>query len=439
MKPLLYRVFCLTLTVFFALFAASAAQAQGDTLLVKGVGVDISADSALSARNKAFAEARRKAYEQLAAQYVSADQIANLSVPDDQVLASMVRDFEIVNEKMTSKRYVGTFDVRFNPAVRGSFQTHDATVTAIGSVANDQIVTTTTTPGTVSTRSEIITGSDTATEDNYIYSPARGNVIASPVSAPAMVPQTQAVRPTLVLPWYGPRGRQTLWGAENPWRAAWEANDKLARDKSMPIMLPVGDADDMRDYAPVQALSSQGNIEGLIKKYDAADAVLAIAEPAEGGALIVSLYRFEGGSPVAMGRFGVDGGSGAESLKQAVDRAVVSMRAMPSGGSSVVPASVAAVNVTTPYSSQPIPTTPNAMYFVTIARFSGLQQWVMMRNALASTPGIQAVDVQSISPSQAQLQFAYSGDGGSLSALLAQRGLQISPISGGTAVAGLNT
>ncbi len=77
MSALLYRVFCLTLTVFFTLFAISGAYAAnptgGDALMVKGVTVDISDTSALSARNKAFAEARRKAYQQLAAQYVPAE------------------------------------------------------------------------------------------------------------------------------------------------------------------------------------------------------------------------------------------------------------------------------------------------------------------------------------------------------------------------------
>lgn len=443
MTPLLYRVFCLTLTVFFVLFAAPAVQAQGENLMVKGVGVDIIADSALSARNKAFIEARRKAYQQLAAQYMQPGDVANLSVPEDQVLASMVRDFEIVNEKMTSRRYVGTFDVRFNPAVRNSFQTQSPVVTAIESVPIEggvapQTTTTSAVPGTLSQRSEIITGSDQP-EGDYVYSPARGNVVSTttlPASV-AVTPQAASVRPTLILPWYGPRGRQTIWNDDNPWRQAWEANANLSRDKAMPILLPVGDVDDVRDYSPAQALSSRGDVAALMKRYRATDAVLALAEPAEGGALVVSLYRFEAGSPVAMGRFGVDAGSGADSMKQAVERTVASMRAMPMGaGTPVTPASV--VTATSPMSSsvtpivpQAIPTTPNAMYFVTRARFSGLQQWVAMRNALATTPGIQGVDVQSISPSQAQVQFAYSGDNGALSSLLAQKGLQITPIGSG--------
>ena len=48
----------------------------------------------------------------------------------------------------------------------------------------------------------------------------------------------------------------------------------------------------------------------------------------------------------------------------------------------------ASVGMTAPAATtiQPIPTTPNAMYFVTLVHFSGLQQWVAMRNALNSTP-----------------------------------------------------
>lgn len=429
MTPLLYRVFLLPLTVFFMVFAISGAFAAPDTLMVKGVTVDITADSALSARNKAFAEARRKAYQQLAAQYVSADDLANLSIPSDQVLSSMVRDFEIVTEKMTTKRYVGTMDVRFNPAVRGSFQT----AAVAPAVPSDPVVGNTLVPGTISQQPPVITGNDNATSvsaDDYVYSPARGNVAQASVPA-AVAPQVPAVRPTLILPWYGVRGRQTLWGDNNPWRTAWEANANLARDKSMPIMLPVGDVDDVRDYAPPQALSHQGNVNALLKRYKATDAVLALAEPAEGGSIIVSLYRFDGGSPVAMGRFGVDAGSGEDSMKQAVERAIVSLRAMPMGGTAIAPASV--VTATSPMNVTPtipgaIPTTPNAMYFVTLARFANLQQWIAMRTALANTPGIQGVDIQSISPSQAQVQFAFNGDQGGLATLLAQKGLQMSPL-----------
>ena len=428
MTSLLYRVFLLPLTVFFLIFAIPAAMAQQGGLAVKGVTVDVTADSALSARNKAFAEARRKAYEQLAAQYMPEGTLGSLAVPSDQVLSSMVRDFEIVTEKMTSHRYVGTIDVRFNPAVRNSFQTQSAAT----SYTSDTVMTGTTvtavTPGTVS-RAPIITGSGNGGDD-YVYSPSRGNIIASSAMNTPVVTQ-QMPRPTLVLPWYGTRGRQTLWGQNNPWRTAWENSDGLSHDKMMPVLLPVGDTEDMRDYAPSQALS-QGNVDSLKKRYRATDAVLAIAEPAEGGALIVSLYRMDGTAPVAIGRFGVDAGSGADTLKSAVDRALMTMRGMPQSSTPITPVSVGAE---APQSGviQPIQTTPNAMYFVALARFNGLPQWVAMRNALNATPGVQGVDVQSISPSQAQVQFAFNGDNGSLSALLAQKGLQIAPLGANAA------
>jgi len=432
MRPMLYRVFLASLTVFFigmSVFAPNTASAQGDDpYLIKGITVDVSANSAIEARKKAFAEARRKAYEQMAAQILDAGDLPNLVVPDDRIIASLVRDLEIKSEKMTSRRYVGTVDVRFTPAaVKRTLQ-----VSAVPQLTDPNAVVTTTT--TTTTQTALPTA---GMGEEYIYSPQNGGTVRSSMPASNVANPVAQNRAILVLPWYGQMGRQTLWGQGNPWRAAWEESNSLSRDKSLPILLPVGDVDDLRDYSPPQPMSRRGDIDNLLKRYKASEAVLAMAEPnAEGGA-VVSLYRYDNGAPVPVGRFGVDASS-RDVLGEAVQKSAAALRAMPAQAASMAPAPTP-VSVTSPGMISPVPVIaapPVGGTYHTLARFSGLQEWVAMRNALTRVPGLGVVGIRSISPSQANIEFTYTGDYAHLATSLTQSGLQLAPLPPGTVTAG---
>lgn len=411
MPPLLYRVFLRPLTVFlllmavfcaykpvFAQNAADQTQVKAtDPYRIKGVPVDVSADSALVARKKAFAEARRKAYEAMATQLLSAEQRPQLVVPDDRVIAGLVRDVEIVSEKMTSHRYVGVLDVRFNPqAVKRTMQLATPGAQPAVPVEGEE----------VQTQAQRQPLNPT---DEYIYSPDK--------KSPRETTPASSARSILILPWYGVTGRQTLWGQGNPWRAAWEENAGLSRDKSSSIVLPVGDAKDMQDYAAPQPLSRNINIASLMSRYNANTAILAVAEPGMTGDLMVSLYRYEGDNPIPIGRFGVD--SGPDILADAVSKSVASIKSLP-------PVEMAAPVELSVFAS------PMAGSYRTIAQFSNLQQWVAMRNILTRTSGINSMVVRSISPSQANIEFTYGGDVSVLVGSLAQNYVKLSPVPPGT-------
>ncbi|MBU6234675.1 MAG: hypothetical protein KGQ41_02425 [Alphaproteobacteria bacterium] len=410
------------------------ANAQDDSVYtVKGVQVDVSGTSALDARKKAFTEARRKAYGMMADKILSAEQRPNLVMPDDKVLASLVRDFEIVQEKMTTKRYAGTLDIRFTPAavkrtiqIADVPQTQSTDQTAQGAQPVDAQTQTSATAAATSAQPAI----SAADAENYIYSPSRKGVV--PTSAPKETPSARKSDVVLVLPWYGPIGRQTLWGPNNPWRAAWESNGALENDKTLPVVLPVGDVEDMRDYAPPQPLSRRGNVEALMKRYGATQAVLALAEQSAGGVLI-SLYQFQNGVPIPMGRFGLEGAAGDEAaLKEAVAKSVASLKVMPGLD---LPVASTPVSMT-PETRAPIqPAQPEGGQYRTLARFSGLQQWVAMRQALARVPGLTSLNVRAISPSQANVDFAFAGDSAVLMGILAQSGLDLEPAPEGISTA----
>lgn len=419
MRPMLYRVFLASLTVFFigmSVFGVSSARAQGDeAFLVKGVTVDVSASSALEARKKAFAEARRKAYEQVAGSMVPASERVNLVVPDDRVIASLVKDIEIVKEKMTSRRYVGTLDIRFTPAA-----VKRTVTTAVGAL-----------PNALETTQAVATALPAAgMGEEYIYSPRQGGAVRD--RAAAAKPVVAQARSILVLPWYGPMGRQTLWGQGNPWRAAWEENASLSRDKSAPVLLPVGDVDDLRDYSPPQPLSRRGDIENLLKRYHATEAVLAMAEPKEQGGAVVSLYRYENNAPVPIGRFAVDSSS-PDVLGEGVQKAAGMLKSLPAWEPEAAPTPV---SVSSTGTITPVPqiVAPVGGTYRALARFSGLQEWVAMRSNLSRIPGLGVIGIRSISPSQANIEFSYGGDAASLSAALAQAGMQLATVAGNVPV-----
>lgn len=425
MLPRLYRVFLTPLTVFLlcaAFFTPPPAFSQDNEIYqISGVSVDVNGTSALDARNKAFAEARRKAYEQLADRLLSPSDRPGLVVPDDRVLSSLVRDLQITSEKMTSRRYAGTMNVRFTPAaVKRTMQVSNAPLMPQDNmpIADADIE---------APQAPVDVAADAAvTGEDYIYSPNRGAAVrvAGTTSVPPGKTTAPAARRILVLPWYGPLGRQSLWAPGNPWRDAWESNSAL-RDPGTPIILPSGSADDLRDYAPPQPLSRRGDIASLLTRYRASEAVLAMAEPYPEGGVTVSLYRYESGAPVALGRFGVD--AGEQTLSEAVVKSAASLRALPA----VAAPAPMSVSMRSPIPSAAQPGGPYRM----LAKFSGLQQWVSIRNTLARLPGIGVIDIRSISPSQAQIEFTYAGDQNALASALAQNNLQLTAVTGGLASA----
>lgn len=120
----LFRRFDMARIVFFitflGLFFVGLSQnhvfAANSPYSVKGVEVDITDESSVKARNKAFIEAQRKAFEVLATRYYAEGELKVLKIPNDDTLSGFIQDFKIASEQISSKRYKGVFDFRFKPA-----------------------------------------------------------------------------------------------------------------------------------------------------------------------------------------------------------------------------------------------------------------------------------------------------------------------------------
>ncbi len=207
----------LVLWVFCAVLSTPVQAAQPGQFEVKGVTVDVTADSAQAARAQALALGEKKAFRQLLQRLtlqVYADRLPE--VPAAEITALVV-DFAVADEKASSVRYIAKLDYHFRAAgVRELLDTYG-------------------------------------------------------------VPYAETVsKPVLMLPVYQAAGALSLWDDPNPWRAAWDALGAAGVDGLVPMALPVGDLQDVRTIGAEQAIEGDmQRLEEIAKRYDASDVVVA--------------------------------------------------------------------------------------------------------------------------------------------------------------------
>ncbi|MDY0029188.1 MAG: DUF2066 domain-containing protein [Pseudobdellovibrionaceae bacterium] len=96
--------------------AQTAYSGASNGYAISNVEVDVTDNSSVKARDKAFVEAQSKAFRQLAERFGRAD-----VSPSPEMLSSLVQDFEIEKEQLSSKRYRGSFTIRFRESAVNSY------------------------------------------------------------------------------------------------------------------------------------------------------------------------------------------------------------------------------------------------------------------------------------------------------------------------------
>lgn len=239
---------------FCSVFASAGFAAALFT--VDRVQVDVTADNALAAREEAFDLAQRKAFTQLVDRLSpNGAAAAEIDLMDTSVIASMIKDYEIIEEKISDVRYIGTYTFRFrSSAVKRFFS------------------------------GQSLTYSDLESD------------------------------PIMILPFYQVNGRYDLWSYGNRWKDAW---DRVNGVKSLvPVIVPVGDLQDVSDMRDDQAMTYQTyRLRALTDRYGAKETVIAVAVPdssliqsiqgggAAQGSLIIKLYRTDESRPVLATQF----------------------------------------------------------------------------------------------------------------------------------------
>lgn len=208
----------LGLIVALGAVGGAVAQDGNPIFAVSGVAVDETAASASAARDIALAAGQRRAAQRVFQRLIiRADQRALPPIGDD-IVARLVQNIEVADEKTSSTRYLATLTVAFKP-----------------DLVRD-------------------------------YLRAAGLRFSETVS-----------RPRLVLPVFEAAGAINLWDPPNAWRDAWEARP-VDPDTVVPLVLPEGDLQDIGSIGPIQALAAEARpIQTIAARYRVRDVVVAHA------------------------------------------------------------------------------------------------------------------------------------------------------------------
>ncbi len=216
---------------------------------VKDITVDITADSAAQARQKAFDEAQMRAFKVLTSRMLPDETLGLEDGVDISMISPLIKDFEITQEQLSSVRYIGTYTFRFD-------------------------------------------------KDNVSRFFSDQGVDYTDVSS----------RPVLALPFYKVGDQTVLWSSKNPWMNVWRNAENL--QGLVPVTVPLGDMSDIQAIGDGQAFEyDEKKLFKMLERYDAGEAVLLLAVPdgdlamngADGdmasGRLNIYIYRTDRGQP----------------------------------------------------------------------------------------------------------------------------------------------
>jgi hypothetical protein len=357
------RTFLCFLTILAPLNAAPAAQAADDPVFtVENVRVDVTDKDAATAREKAFPQAQQQAFLQLAQKLMTEDEMKRFKAPDDITVGSMIKDYEMSDEHLSSVRYVGTYTFRFKgDAVRAWLGKQNLTYTDVPS------------------------------------------------------------KTLLILPFYQWGSRTVLWGNDNPWLAAWTRRGPSNKGL-VPLAVPLGDVQDIADIGDKDVFTyDRGSLQHMMGRYNAGEAAIALAavqwdaNTGEGQVpreLNVQIYRTDHNGPEFVTSLKIPSQAG-DTLDKLYDRAADAVRAALQHDwktrTAATPADQAAAGT-----------------MKVRIRFAGMQQWVETQKALRHAPGVSDVKVLSLKPDAANVEFAFSGTEDRLRLALAQADITLS-------------
>jgi len=184
---------------------------------VPDVAVDVTADSAKAAQVQAQAEGEQKALSMLFKRLTLSAYYDRLPKISAKSTSQLISDFSVKDEKVSSVRYIASMVYHFHaPAVRALL------------------------------------------EQNHI-------------------PYAETTsKPVLVLPVYQAAGALLLWDEPNPWRQAWDGLGRVGGKGLVPMVLPMGDLQDIRSIGAEQAIEGDvQRLQEITTRYETGDVVVA--------------------------------------------------------------------------------------------------------------------------------------------------------------------
>jgi hypothetical protein len=222
-------------------------------------------------------------------------------------------------------------------------------------------------------------------------------------------------KPYLVLPVLRQSGLTLLWDDPNPWRAAW--GRRPPSDGLAPYLLPRGDLADVSDINAEQARrGDDARLRAIANRYGAAGVLVADAELVASDAgrslLQVTLIRSGGiiGDQTVVESYAAEPGEDPDALMQRA-------------------AGEIARGVDERWKSEQLLRFGSEATITVAVDFQTLAEWVAIRQRLADLTMIRRSDVTSLTRSEAILELVYIGDENQLRSVLAQRDLELAPVT----------
>lgn len=368
-------VFCACLLVFLC----GTANANGYT--VENIEVDVTAANAVEAREQAFEQAQVKGFRALAEQMLTAEELEHFEVPDINIVAAYVQDFEVTNEQLSATRYKGTYTIRYN-------------------------------------------------ENSLNHHNSYNQPLENQQNQPEFSDQPMAAK-TLIIPFYKVNDQFNLWQF-NPFMEAWvsaRVDGKLGS-----FVVPYGSAEDMHQFSEMQPFSYDPYLLNLTKeRYGAQNIFFLVAEPRiflDGQReVIVRVYKpdFRGAFQTLQPLVVRDNPQSFQTTfyGQAVDQSLQHLRAF------AIPPSVENASPTTaPVHQGPMPsvfhapaTPQNSNFLKAQLNFNSMREWIAIKERMERTAVISSVSVETMSPRFALITLQYQGDLQALQTALQQVGL----------------
>ncbi len=363
--PFAMRHLLLFLLILGALAFPAWAQEDASVYEVTDVVTDVTADSAAHARDQAVAQAQRAAFGQLVDRLGAGASVATKLSDDD--IYTLVKNFEVQNERASAVRYIGTFTVQFKPAaVRALLGNRSA---------------------------------------NYSETPSA---------------------PVIILPVLNSNGHPILWEDKTKWRAAWETT--LRNEGLVPVIIPAGELDDIGIISTAEAVKGKNaSLKALIDKYQAGGVAVAtlnadLDKPDAVFKIDVAHYDADGDAmpvehltlPVPADKAGLD-----SALVQAVKLVRHQLEkdwrqdAQVSHEAKNTPVSVAGE----------LPSGGPTTHLMVTVSIENLAEWAQIKRKLDSIPYIDQTDVITLQRGSSSIELEFHGSIDALQVALLQQNL----------------
>ncbi len=326
---------------------------------VAKISVDVTDKSAVAAKNKAIAEAGEQALYTVLSRVVPFSALAQLPALPPQTAEALVNGLSIRKEQYSTTRYIATLDIILNE------QGVKQLLAAYGIPTND-----------------------------------------------ARAPMISVLPVTL-------EGDKVKAG-NDAWRQAWLDVDVAHGLAPANVLRPRPDL----EAGSVRAVlaGDQSAYASLQGQYGSAPLVLAVGEAVGGGQFVT---RLAGADAVGRINYGRTDQFGGEDANAAARDAAAFAYAIIENRWKVTQSPGGAMEAVRYEEGTPAPGAPQGeppRNVVAVVPFSGLKEWQDIRSRLVHVPGIQGLEVNSLSPRMASITFDYPGSLGVLQKVLGDYG-----------------